>query len=138
MSQKRGTIFSLVDRVFLLSHPDFHQKNLELVRETLLNNDYSLSLIFTVMNDKIKNLVNKKTLKQNEIPSKFKESHTSNWFIIPYVSNISEKFNNVVARTKLKLAFHSLNKLSRHIKVHKDSIQNLQKKNVVYKICCKD
>jgi len=36
---KKGTLF-LVDRAFLLSHPDFHQKNLELVIGTLLNNDY--------------------------------------------------------------------------------------------------
>jgi len=60
------------------------------------------------------------------------------WFTIPYVSKISEKFNNVIAGTTLKLAFHSLNKLSRYIKVHKDSLSNMQKKNVVYKICCKD
>jgi len=39
---------------------------------------------------------------------------------------------------KLKLAYHSLNKLNKFIKVQKDPLSNLQKKNVVYKICCND
>jgi len=90
------------------------------------------------MKDRIKSLINRKTPKQSEIPSETNESHTSNWFTIPYASQISEKFNNVIAGTTLKLAFHSLNKLSKYIKVHKDPLPNMQKKNVVYKICCKD
>jgi len=39
------------DRAFLLSHPKYHQKNLELVINTLLNNDYPLSFIFDTIND---------------------------------------------------------------------------------------
>jgi len=30
--QKRGTIMGLVDRAFLLLHPEFHQKNLEFIK----------------------------------------------------------------------------------------------------------
>jgi len=52
--------------------------------------------------------------------------------------NFSEKFKKVIVGTKLKLADHSLNKLNKFIKVHKDPLSNLQKKNVVYKICCND
>jgi len=137
MSQKRGTKFSLVDRAFLLSHPEFHQKNLELVIETLLNNDYLLSLIFKVMNDRIKSLVNRKTQTERErLPQRLMKYKHPNGLL--YLSNFSEKFKNIVVGTKLKLAFHSLNKLSKFIKFHKDPLLNFQKKNVVYKICCKD
>jgi len=83
------------------------------------------------MKDRIKSLINRKTPKQSEIPSETNESHTSNWFTISYASQISEKFNNVIADTTLKLAFHSLSKLNRYIKVHKDPLPNMQKKNVV-------
>jgi len=75
MSQKRGTILSLVDRAFLLSHPEF-PKNLEFVIKTLLNNDYPLNLIFKVITDRIKSLVNRKTLKQRETPSEINEKQT--------------------------------------------------------------
>jgi len=50
----------------------------------------------------------------------------------------SEKFRNVIADTSLKLSFHSLNKLSKFIKTHKDLLPSVQKKNVVYKIHCND
>src|SRR5436190_15274724 len=46
---KRGTIFSLIDRAFLLSNPKFHQKNVNLVVNILLNNDYPLTYIFRVI-----------------------------------------------------------------------------------------
>jgi len=46
---KIGTMFSLIDRAFLLSHPRFHQKNLELVIGLLLDNGYLLNFIFEKM-----------------------------------------------------------------------------------------
>jgi len=36
--------------------------------------------------------------------------------------------------SNLKLSFHSFNELNKFIKIHKDPLPNLQKKNVVYKI----
>jgi len=128
----------LVDREFLLSHPEFHEKNLEFVIRILLKNDYPLNFIFEVMTDRIKSLVNKKTFKQNKTPQEINETKTAKWFTIPYMGNFSEKFKKIIVGTKLKLAYHSFNKLNKFIKVQKDSLSNLQKKNVVYKICCND
>jgi len=42
LSQKRGTIMGMVDRTFILSHPKYHQKNLNLIIEILRLNDYPL------------------------------------------------------------------------------------------------
>jgi len=44
--QKIGTIFNLIDRAVLLSHPRYHQKNIELWINLLLNNGYPLNIIF--------------------------------------------------------------------------------------------
>jgi len=76
LSQKRGTIIGLTDRAFLLSHPDFHKKNLELVISILLDNDYPLNFIFKVMTDRIKSLVYKKTSKQNKTSQETNETRT--------------------------------------------------------------
>jgi len=138
ISQKRGTILSLVDRAFLLSHPEFHKNNLELVIRTLLNNDYPLDFIFNVMTDRIKSLIQKKTPKQVETTTNEIEFQDNKWFTIPYVNSLSAKFIKVTAGTKLKLAYHSLNKLNSLIKVLKDPLPDTLKKNVVYKICCTD
>jgi len=43
-SHKIGSIFSLVNRAIFLSHPRFHQKNIEFVINIFLNNCYPLSL----------------------------------------------------------------------------------------------
>jgi len=42
---KIGTIYNLIDRAFLLSHPDFQQKNIELCIKLVLDNGYPLDLI---------------------------------------------------------------------------------------------
>ncbi|XP_071649570.1 uncharacterized protein [Temnothorax longispinosus] len=62
-SQKRGTIIGLIDRAFLLSHPRFHRKNLELIISILLNNDYPLDLIFNTIHERLKSLFYKQTKK---------------------------------------------------------------------------
>jgi len=43
---KKDTITSLIDRVILLSHPEFHKDNFNLIINILLDNDYPLNLIF--------------------------------------------------------------------------------------------
>ncbi|KYN31581.1 hypothetical protein ALC56_14079, partial [Trachymyrmex septentrionalis] len=54
IAQKKGTIFSLVDRAFLLSDFMFHTKNLTFIINILLDNDYSLTFIFDTVNQRIK------------------------------------------------------------------------------------
>jgi len=56
INHKVGTIYNLVDRAIKLSHPSFHEKNLRLCVEVLMNNDYPLELIFNKINTRIKKL----------------------------------------------------------------------------------
>jgi len=58
MCHKISTIYNLVDRALLLSHPIFHQKNLELIVEILLDNSYPIDIIFKYINLRIKKLFN--------------------------------------------------------------------------------
>jgi len=64
-SQKKGMIIELVDKIFLLLHPEFHQKNFAFIIRVLLANDYPLRLIFNTIGSKIKSLINDKTIQQN-------------------------------------------------------------------------
>jgi len=43
---KRGTMYSSIDRVILLSHPEFHKSNFDFIINVLLDNGYPLDLIF--------------------------------------------------------------------------------------------
>jgi len=68
LCQKRDTIIELVDRMFMLSHPSFYQKNLELIIKILLENDYPLNFICKTISNRIRHLItNFKTIKHRMI-----------------------------------------------------------------------
>jgi len=137
---KIGTIYSLIDRAFLLSHPMFHQKNLELVVDLLLDNGYPLDLIFDKMNSRIKSLINTKKNSGIVDSKKIHDDPNNNkkFVVFPYVKGISELVSSTVDKTKYITGYRVLNSLGRFIKVHKDTNNFLSNNNVVYKILCKD
>ncbi|KYN40760.1 hypothetical protein ALC56_04838 [Trachymyrmex septentrionalis] len=53
LCRKIGTIIDLINRVLLLSHPNFHKKNFDLIIKILLNNSYPLSLIFSTIKKRL-------------------------------------------------------------------------------------
>lgn len=52
--------------------------------------------------------------------------------------SIFEIFKNIIKDLDVKLSYVSVNKLDKFIKTHKDILPITSKKNVVYKINCKD
>jgi len=66
LCHKIGTIYGLVDRAILLSHPIFQQKNLKYVIKILIDNLYSLELIFNKMTIRIKELFRRMNAKKLE------------------------------------------------------------------------
>lgn len=137
LCQKRGTVISLIDRAFRLSHPIFHQKNLEFVVCILLRNGYPLSFIFSILAERIKTLIfsgdNDKNTETN-----ITDTHTKFFFNIPYVPNFSEQFLPVVRDLQMKLSYTGLNKMNKLIHPLKDQLQKELHNNVVYKISCND
>jgi len=65
ISQKRDVLMSVIDRIFLLSHPRFYQKNFDFIIMTFLDNGYPMNFIFKTISIRLRNLFNKKTRKQN-------------------------------------------------------------------------
>jgi len=66
LCHKVGTIYGLVDRAMLLSHPNFQEKNLKYVIKVLIG--YPLELIFNRINLRIKTLI-KRGHTKNLIPT---------------------------------------------------------------------
>ncbi|XP_024891393.1 uncharacterized protein LOC112467144 [Temnothorax curvispinosus] len=131
--QKKGTVICLIDRVFKLSHPKFHEKNLKLVIHILLQNCYPLEFIFKVMQERLKFLFSNSgnTDDENSIDR-------VPYFTIPYVPQLTEKYKNLTKDLNVKLSYFSLNKLNRYIRVHKDTLPSTSHRKVVYKIDCGD
>jgi len=55
----------MIDRVFLLSHPKFHQQNFKFIIEIFVGNGYSINFIFDTVFMRLKILFNKRMKKQN-------------------------------------------------------------------------
>jgi len=134
---------SMIDRAMLLSHPRYHNKNINFIINTFLQNDYPLHFIFDTINLRLKTVVNKRNITHtNEAENNNINNGNNNngmkinWFTLPYFPNISEKFKNITKIQNVKLSFYCFNKLDRIIKAQKDLLPDYLKKNVVYKISC--
>jgi hypothetical protein len=136
LCHKIGTIYSLVDRAILLSHPTFHQKNLEFVIVTLLKNGYPINLIFDKIRKRLKNLI----INRVNIDQETNVENDSNRKIIalPYVHKVSEMVTSGFDKNEYMIGYRILNKLTGFIKRHKDRTTVDTSNNVVYKLCCKD
>jgi len=120
ISQKRSTVYGLVDRCFLLSHLKYHPENLNFLIQILLENDYPLKFIFDNINNRLKSLIYKQTIKQKPIQSNIPNKKPS-WFTMPVVPSIFEKFTQF-SSSEIRVSFFSLNKLNQFIKVHHTKI----------------
>jgi len=137
--QKIGTIYNLIDRAFLLSHPDFQQKNIELCVKLLLDNGCPLKLIFEKINKRLKKLIttnHNKILANKNIDTTDKDQ--KKFFIISYIHNISEITAALINKSSFTVGYRCLNKIDNIIKVHKDQTEHNYKSNIVYKIHCQN
>ena len=56
---KKDVIIGQLDRILLLSHPKFHEKNISNLIHTLLINGHPLEFIFSTIKNRIKTLENR-------------------------------------------------------------------------------
>ena len=54
--QKKSIIFSLVGKALLLSDSEYYQKNVTLIINKLIKNDYPLKFIFDAINVRTRNI----------------------------------------------------------------------------------
>lgn len=97
-----------------------------------------MDFIFRTLHDRLKFLITDSKINKSESQIKTNDENIS-YFTIPYVPSISDNFKNYLNHYKdlgVRLLFCSLNKLSRFIKVHKDSLTSASAINIVYKINC--
>jgi len=141
LCHKIGTIYNLVDRAFLLSHPKFHQKNITLVIDFLIENGFPLNLIFRKINERLKLLIHKSRQIKNLTNRNNVHMDTDNnkkIVVFPYIKKISESIADKIDNSKFVKGYRILNNLSNFIKVHKDVNSHDTNNNVIYKVHCRD
>jgi len=109
-SHKKGVIFGLVDRMWKLSDPKFHQKNLEYIIQILLHNGYPLTYIFSNINTILKRLLHYSNNNTEDKNTK-SENEKKGFLKIPFVENVIQKFVNIAKKHNLNTIFSIDNKL---------------------------
>ncbi|KYQ54521.1 hypothetical protein ALC60_06668 [Trachymyrmex zeteki] len=125
---KNGVVINLVDRILILSHPQFHETNLRNCIRTLLNYCYPLSTIFSIINNRLK------YHSHNSWQKKVPLVAADKFFTIPYVKSISESFVPVASCLNKKTAYTIPNTLNKFINRGKDKLNHISQQGVVYKI----
>ncbi|KAI4475994.1 hypothetical protein M0804_013946 [Polistes exclamans] len=124
LSQKIGTIKSLLFRALTLSSKNFHIENRKKIETFLKNNNYPKSLIvfneFKIDKDRVKNpnLQDKKYIK------------------FPYIKSLVSKIIKCFKNTNFKLVFFNLPKINSIYTKLKDKVDKFDQSNLVYKIPC--
>ncbi len=132
-SYKKNTIKILTDKIMQLSDPEFHTKNFQLLKDTLLKNDYPKKLI--------KNII-EKTLNQTTTrnATNQEEKEQTKFVSIPYIKGLFEKIKHIFKDTDTKIVGSGGNNLNKNIFSRlKDKISKDKQSHVVYNIpCCED
>jgi len=120
----------LVDRMFMLLHPSFHQKNLELIVNILLENDHPLNFIFRTISNRIRHLItnsNNKTQNDQKI-SYLDDKIINSWFVIPYFGSYSEKFREFVDVSDMRVSILWSQQVTKYHQVtQRSTFRSLQK-----------
>lgn len=122
--------------VFHLSHPKFHEQNLSLIVNILLDSYfYPIHFIHKTILRRLKFLISNTNPYPSSTPLPSPSPH---FFVIPFIKGIPRKLYTRIRDNGNKVAFSVNNKLNFFIKLHKDPLIKFNHSNVVYKIDCND
>lgn len=128
----------MIDRAILLSHPEFHQKNLNICINILYENGYPLNIIFSEINRRINMLRVKLIHKQQKSHHVKTDIQPKNYIVVPFIKSIDHLVKSSLKSAGTAIAYRCINQLMKYIHPHKDADDLMEKNNVIYRISCKD
>ncbi|XP_011861774.1 PREDICTED: uncharacterized protein LOC105558604 [Vollenhovia emeryi] len=131
---KINTITTLVDQAILLSDARFHNSNIKLIQDILLNNSYPPRFINEHITKRLKLLRHRHNTNTNDPPTESLER--KNYLTIPYINGISEEIGRILSKFNMNIVFTVPKKLDVIIRKGKDKIINTKQTELVYKIDC--
>ena len=132
---KINVIKNLIHRSTHISSPQFHNKNLKIIKQFLLNNNYPSSLINKIINTTTINSNNNSNNNNNDGIN----IQPPNFFSIPYIPTLSEKIKNIFKSENVQISFKNHNSIYKNFfSKLKEKNEKLQNSKLVYKIDCKN
>ncbi|XP_011858314.1 PREDICTED: uncharacterized protein LOC105555883 [Vollenhovia emeryi] len=133
---KINTIINLVDQAVLLSDSRFHDANINIIKDILLNNSYPPSFIDKHINRRLHHLKHH-TGSDTTVPTDINRDFT-NSITIPYVGNVSDVIKKILHNQHIDTRFSASKKLDLLIRKGKDRIADPNRTELVYQLNCVD
>jgi len=133
LQYKLNSITNLVDHAILLSNERFHDSNLTIVKNILINNGYPIKLINRQINNRCKYIAHNRNGGNNNDNM----NNKNGTLLIPYAGKVSYDIKRILNNV-LDVRFTIPRRLDTLIKKGKDSLKDSQLTEVVYKLNCKD
>ncbi|KAL6433498.1 hypothetical protein ACFW04_006541 [Cataglyphis niger] len=131
---KINTIFNLVGHAIVLSDDQFHDKNIDVVKQILFNNCFPTHFI----NRYIYKRLNFLKHRVNNIPDKGESStHKPSYIALPFVEDLSDDIGRMFKNMGFTVVYNIPKKLNSLIKRGKDGLPISNRTEIVYKINCK-
>ncbi|KAL6421570.1 hypothetical protein ACFW04_014304 [Cataglyphis niger] len=132
---KINTIFNLVNHAILLSDDQFRGKNIDIVKQILLNNCFPTHVI----NRYIYKRLNFLKHRVNSIPGNGESSTDKPSYIaLPFVEGLNDDIGRMFKNMGFTVVYNIPKKLNSLIKRGKDGLPISNRTEVVYKINCKN
>uniref|UniRef100_A0A6M2DT15 Putative penelope-2 aae n=1 Tax=Xenopsylla cheopis TaxID=163159 RepID=A0A6M2DT15_XENCH len=137
---KINTVNNLIDKAITLSHKDFWEDNLKIIKTTFIKNSYPKELLTRLINTRTNHLTKGKLKLSTNMTTHTTENNTTASFIkLPYIHTNCNFFKKLLKKHNIRTVFVSENNLKKQIFTKlKTSITKDLQTNIIYKIDCQD
>ncbi|XP_037028013.1 uncharacterized protein LOC119068513 [Bradysia coprophila] len=127
-SYKKNTIAILTERMLKLASPTYHRENCELIKQTLLKNNYPAKLLENVIDKVILNF---------DKPKDKKDKSDKKYVSIPYVDGLFEKIKSLFKQYDIQVVGKGDHTLQQKLFTKlKDAIPVQLQSGLIYKVVC--
>ena len=130
---KVGLICHLLDKAVKLSDKEFHDKNLEIVKKILYENNFPEKFVLGHIKKRLCNI----NRKNNNLTESSRNFTSESILCVPYIEGLSERLNKICSKHNINVVNSVKNqKNSKLIIKGKDNLPKYDRINLVYKIEC--
>lgn len=142
LSQKINIVKQFHNKIYKLSHPKFHTKNLTILKEKLIKNNYPKKLVNSLLNQKAKvstttNNTNVSPTHNTQLMPPSIPNPQMKFFKMPNIPMLTNKLKTLLTTANSKVALYNTKTIGNTLFTKlKDKIPITKKTNVVYEIKC--
>ncbi|XP_037034410.1 uncharacterized protein LOC119073205 [Bradysia coprophila] len=136
LAYKKNTVALLTEKILVLSDPDFHEQNFQLLRNTLQSNGYPSKLTEDIISKTKLKIAEKDSRSTHDPLPAHGLQHDKPTAAIPYSRGLFESLKSICKEHFTTVGRGDNNVKKYCFSILKDKTVKLEQSNVVYKVTC--